>query len=279
MDIINWNKEANVESDSYRLFRVVDTFVIVRKTKNEWQTSRIKRSSSEGKIIDNLPDSGNSADLPKSLQWKRWEAGEGDSRCKIMPAFPPLPVMSHPMNPIHLPPGARAVFFIGVPAYIEVWGQCYKRWVLLDSFPTEEFPYTWRGALELDGKTRSTTRGSVCVSLQTNAKRQYTPETYRSYSIICAVEISNHRSTPLPLYQIPLDTSYLSIHLGEQHAWASYCRFDMYDLPLSEGVLYHKRPPKEAGTTTRLSDAQKVWQKHEKTNIAKILLDRVRLSI
>lgn len=272
MEVVPWNKEFIVEEGRYRAFRIGDLCIVIAKLGSEWQVAYFREQMMP------FPEEGERSSLSMNLSWIRWEASYDDNRCMIRPALPDLPVISRPTLPVTLSPGSKARFFMGVPSYVEVMARCNQEYIVMASYPMVTYSYTWMG-LPLGAK-ESTTEGEICMALQTKARRNFDQETFQPGSIICCVEISNHSSKPLPFSRVRLDTDHLSLHLTDRHAWASYCRFDVYDEGVQNSIFYAETPSREAGSSVLIATPRIDSKlKHKKVGAFDLIVDKFKLNI
>lgn len=272
MEVVPWNREQVVLDGEYRALKIGDLCLIIAKRYTEWHISEYR-----GQVMP-FPDYGSLSNLPLDLSWIRWEASDDDSVFLINPSLPNLPVISQPSSPVSLPPGAQARFFIGVPAYIKVMAKCNGSFIELATFPMVTLSYTWKGVPK--GERESTTRGEVCVSLQTKARRVFDQESFSAGSIICTIEISNHKKTPIQFSRIRLDTAHLFLYLSEHNAWANYCRYDLYENSELDTIIYASGPPREAGRNVEISPPRVRESRPErKSGALDMLVDQFKLRI
>lgn len=274
MEPVPWNQEFCVEEGRYKAFRIGDLCIVVAKRGSEWHFS-----CSHLQVMPFPPEGEKDSLRDSELDWQRWEASEEDNVCLIRPALPPLSVISRPSSPVTLPPGSKARFFMGVPAYVELVAQCNRELMSLYTEPMSHLSYTWKGIPK--GNEESTTEGEVCVSLKTKARRVFDDEAFDPGSIICTVEISNHCNRPLPFSRLRLDTNHLGLYLTSTRIWANYCRYDIYDGEFKDGILYANGPPREAGESVMIVPPRVAGspQSHRKSGAIDLIVDKFKLNI
>lgn len=128
------------------------------------------------------------------------------------------------------------MFYIGVPAWIEVEAECQGTMISLTEFPTTELSKTWHGIQ---------TSGRLGYALKTFARRVFEPEEWPEYDIICSVRIVNDGKEMLPVDKLFLQTDHLSIFEanGRLFSNAASIREGGKDGELS-AVTYAGRPSK-----------------------------------
>lgn len=272
MEVVPWNKEFVVQDGRYRAFRIGDLCIVIAKLGSEWHVAYFREQMMP------FPEEGAWNSLTRDLSWIRWEASYDDNQCMIRPALPTLPVISRPTLPVTLSPGSKARFFMGVPAYVEVYARCNQEYLVMASYPMVAYSYTWMGVSI--GDQESTTEGEICMALETKARRSFDEEVFQAGSIICSVEISNHGSKQLPFSRLRLDTDHLSIHLTNTRAWASYCRFDVYDGGIQNSIFYADTPPLEAGDSILIAKPRfDAKSRQKKLGALDMIVDKFKLNI
>lgn len=273
MEPIPWNQEFTLENEHYRAFRIGDLCLVIAKRNSEWYIASFREQ------VMPFPEEGLRADLSnKELGWSRWEGSEEDSKFMLRPALPPIPVISRPAEPVTLPPGAKSRFFIGIPAFVEIVAECGGEQMVLLSAPMTKVTFTWRGIDTPSGESKA--EGEVCLSLRTKAHRFYLPEKIDPGYIISTVEISNHRKTPLPFSRIRLDTDYLSVFKGENHAWTNSCRLSSFDDKSKDAVVYSSSPSHEAGENVLISPPRKDHnRKVKKAGVIDSFIDKFKFHV
>lgn len=273
MEEVPWNKEYKLQDEHYHAFRIGDLCVVVAKRKSEWYVCTLREQ------VMPFPEEGERASLSnRELAWQRWEgAGENDT-VMIRPALPPMPAISRPEVPVILPPGTKARFFVGIPAFVEVVVNCGSEQRVLLSAPMIKVTFTWKGVDTPSGESKA--EGEVCLSLRTRAHRDYYPEKFDPGYIISVIEVSNHKAEPLPFTRMRIDTDYLNVYLAEGRAWTNGFRFNVHDDKSKDMVLYANNPPNEAGEAELIASPRKDHnRKIKKSGAIDSFIDKFRLHI
>lgn len=152
---------------------------------------------------------------PEDLPWQRWDRGPDDVKLQFRPVFPDRPVIIRPRSPLNLSPRAKALFFVGIPAFIELSAHSEGQYERLAAWPSDPPSNTWHG---------SPIAGKLCYSVKTRARRQFTPQDWQELSIISTIEIANSGSHIMPFERLFLETGHLAVfeHLGR--LWANHAR-------------------------------------------------------
>lgn len=206
---LSW-EPRNLPEGRWMRFRFGPLSVVILHLFGEWRIS-----TWEGDQYDELPDEGEPGDLPSSLEWQRWDGGEDDLQIQLCPGFPELPIIAKPKPPLTLTPGGHALFYIGIPACIEVHGQCDGTLRKLTSISTDPLSKTWHG---------DRSRGEVCYSLRTRARRAFDPAESAEHNIIVAVDLKNESAEPFVFDRLFLDLGHFSIFHHDDRLWSNACR-------------------------------------------------------
>lgn len=152
---------------------------------------------------------------PEDLPWQRWDRGPRDEKIQFRPVFPDRPVIIRPRSPLNLSPRAKALFYVGIPAFIELHAHSEGQYERLAAWPTDPPSNTWHGT-PIDGR--------LCYAVKTRARRQFTPEDWQELSIISTIEIANSGSHTMPFERLFFETGHLAVfeHLGR--LWANHAR-------------------------------------------------------
>lgn len=184
--------------------------VVVMNLHEEWRVAAFPNGAPAG-----LGMAGHATELPADLDWERWEHGPKDCRVRLRPAFPLLPVIARPRSPLHISPSGQATFFIGIPASVEVLGECHGHLISLLAMPIERLSKTWHG---------TPLAGSLGFALKTHARRVFEPQEWPAHDIVCSISIVNDGPTSLPFERLYLETQHLAVFEKGGRLWANAAR-------------------------------------------------------
>ena len=186
-------------------------------------------------------DEGELEDLPGTLEWQRWDCHDEDSRIRLTPALPSLPVIAKPHTSLSIAPGGNALFYIGIPMDVEIHGECGGSLRKLTSIPSETLSKTWHG---------DRSAGEVCYSLKTRARRHFDASDWLEHDVIVSVDLHNESQEPFEFERLFLDLGHFSIFTYENRLWANACRIRITESD-EEGndITYDSTPiiPAESG--------------------------------
>jgi hypothetical protein len=109
--------------------------------------------------------------------------GRRSERSQI-PTSPEFPVIAKPNPALTISPGGHALFYIGIPASLEVHGQCDGTLRKFASISTESLSNSWHG---------DRSAGQVCYALRTRARRSFDPSDWPEHDIVVAVDLKKRK--------------------------------------------------------------------------------------
>lgn len=201
----------------------------VRRDSHEWSVASRRDPQEE----EDRSSAGPAA-FPKDLDYRRWNAGVLGNEISLKPVFPDRPVVIRPEQKITLLPKDEAVYFAGVPFWIQVTAGTDPGRVLCEE-KTSVMNNTWFG---------SPTEGQLCYSLQTWASRDPGRLAPRPFRAVCPIRIRNNSTTALEFERLCLRVDYLNIYAGERQLWSNECRVSYVSEEKTSEVDYDKDPPK-----------------------------------
>ena len=216
---------------------------------DEWRVSTWE----DGEFPE-LPEEGDRQDLPASLEWERWDCGDDDSRVRLLPSFPDLPIIAKPTTSLSIAPGGNALFYVGIPSSIEVHGECGTGLRKLTSISTETLSKTWHG---------DRSEGEPCYSLRTRARRHFEPEDWLGHDIIVTVDLYNEGGEPFKFERLFLDLGHFSIFAHEGRLWSNACRIRISeDEEEGNDITYEPCPLHPAADATEIAHARAGTTRH-----------------
>jgi len=182
---------------------------------------------------------------PEDLPWQRWDRGPGDVKLRFRPIFPDRPVIVRPRAPLHLSPRAKALFYIGIPAFIELNAHSEGEYERLHAWPSEVPSNTWHG---------TPLAGTLCYAVRTRARRRYIDEDWQQMSIIVTIEIVNSGTKILPFERLFLETVHLSVFERNRRLWSNHARIRTSDKDaMLSGIVFSSKPVEGAAEAVELT--------------------------
>ncbi len=235
-----WHERTLADGDWLRA-DFAELTLVVYSTLEEWRVAKIdasRRSELDG--MESPPD-----DLP----WERWDRGPHDRGLNFRPIFPDRPVIVRPRGPLHLSPRAKAVFYVGIPAWIELSADLEGTRRVLSAWPSVPLTNSWHGG---------PTEGELCYASRTRARRRYTTEEWEEYDIATTVEISNQSEQTLPFERLFFETNHLAIFLHGSRLWSNHARIRASEgAGELTGVAFSPRPYGDASEAMVISAARR----------------------
>lgn len=184
--------------------------IVVMNYLSEWRVTSFPSSEAA-----DLAEEGAAEQINETFSWERWDRDPKDSCFHFRPAYPKLPVVARPRSGLNLSPKGNAVFFIGIPAWIELFGECQGAMSCLTAIPTESMSKTWHG---------SPLAGSLGFALKTYARRIFEPVNWPGHEIVCSIDIINEGLEHMPFERLYLETQHLSVFRKSGRLWGNAAR-------------------------------------------------------
>lgn len=211
--------------------------LVVWSLLDEWRVAALY--GEDRKLIPELQEP------PEDLPWQRWDRGSDDVKLRFRPVFPDRPLIVRPRAPLHLSPRAKALFFIGIPAFIELNAHSEGQYERLSAWPSEPLSNTWHG---------TPMAGTLCYSVRTRARRQFLHDDWQEMSIIATVEIANSGTHTLPFQRLFLPTGHLGIFEHRGKLWSNHARIRTGEKDDSlSGIVFAAKPIGEASEGVELA--------------------------
>ena len=203
--------------------------IVVMNLRGEWRIAKFPDGAPE-----DFPFEGEAAAVEFELEWERWDRDPGDTKLHFRPAYPDLPVVARPRSLLNLSPKANADFFVGIPSWIDVVGECQGVMQRLKSIPSEVMSKTWHG---------SPLSGCLAYALRTYARRVFEPDSWPDHEIVCAIGIVNDGQDHLPFERLYLETAHLAVFASGGRLWGNAARIHVdVNENNTTNVTYAQRP-------------------------------------
>ena len=238
-----WQERRLADGDWLRA-DFAELTLIVLSVMEEWRVAAVGPEWRER--LDSLESGGR---LPEDLPWGRWDRGSNDRGLNFRPIFPDRPVIVRPRAPLHLSPRAKAVFYVGIPAWIELSADLEGTRRVLSSWPSVRLSNSWHGV---------PTAGELCYASHTHARRRYVTDEWKDFDIATTVEISNQSDRTLPFERLFFETDHLALFLHGSRLWSNHARIRASegDAELN-GVAFSPKPHGDAAEARTISAARK----------------------
>ncbi len=170
--------------------------------------------------------------LPKGLEWTRYIADKNSSKLTFKPAMPDRAVVVRPAQPLKLPPGRKAVFYVGVPIAVRIEAPELNGTVLAE-IPTAELSNIWFG---------DPLAGQLCYSLTSKASRQFIDLQKTPNIAVCPVTVGNKSKEMIDIERICVQTQHLAIYEADEMMWTSDIKIEFQSADYTGSVIYSSLP-------------------------------------
>lgn len=140
--------------------------------------------------------------LPADAETLRFPFTETSTPLRLTPAPADRPLITQPVEPIHLPPGESVRLFVSVPLWIRV--QVGPTPTMLHEFPIRRPSNTWFGP--------STIEGSLCYATRTRGRLSLADVPIRAHRAVTEIHIRNEADDILLLDCLNIPVIYLSLY-------------------------------------------------------------------
>lgn len=217
--------------------------LVVMNCRSEWWVAGLHDVTPHG-----LGFEGDAEAAEAINSWERWDRDPKDFRLYFRPSFPDLSVVARPLGALSLSPKGKTSFFVGMPAWIEVFGECQGEMVRLTSVPTEVMSKTWHG---------SPLSGNLGYALKTHAGRVFEPSMWPEHEIVCSISIVNEGSHNLPFERLYMETGHLAVFEKDGRLWGNAARIRSgADGANINNITYSQRPAAPFDDAVEISPAR-----------------------
>jgi hypothetical protein len=147
--------------------------------------------------------------------------------------MPDRAVVVRPEQPISVPSGAQARFFVSIPIWLRISTGSGKATRLCD-LPTAVLSNIWFG---------DPMSGELCYSLKTRARRTFDAADTRPNCAVCPILIENAASEQLPLERVCVRTEHLAVYPGESELWTNAVTVKFRGADQTSDLNYEQSPP------------------------------------
>ncbi len=224
----------------------------ITRLKTEWQIQHLERALAEEE------QNGWSAELPGSrldddATVRRHLFQNTSSKLELQPALADRPVVSRPVTPVHLSPGAKVTIFVSSPLWIVV-STTKPQVVLLDT-PNQRPSDTWFGP--------STWEGELCYAVRTRARLSLEEIQLRSYRAVTGIDIHNKGEKIMMLERLKLPVRHLVLYADvEGMLWTSDVTVVTEETMASAELRVDRGPPRHANAAKLVTKPRDRFESH-----------------
>lgn len=240
-----WTQKRALEPNKYYRVQIGPLiFWLIRK--NDEIHIAIERIGTEDFENDNVSFTETDIETHGKFDWQRWVVGADCSEISILPVMPDRPVVVRPDVPVKIPKDQEALFFVSIPAWIEISAEKKERIVLCQE-PSVLRSNIWFG---------DTMSGELCYSLRSRARRQFTHIEPKPHRVACPVRIRNTTEYQFDVDRFCVHVEYLKIFEGTTRLWTNEVLIIHQGEDSISKIEYSRKAPKYEQTNGMISDAR-----------------------
>ena len=170
--------------------------------------------------------------IPKDITWTRYIIENNAKLISLKPIMPDRAVLVRPEEPLKLPAGRKATFYVRIPIWvnIEIASSAFAG---LCELPTIEQSNIWFG---------DAVSGELCYSLRSKARRKFIDFTPMSHRVICPVVIQNKSKETIDISRICIQSQHLNIYSAESLMWTNDIEITFQTDDYSGSIFYSNKP-------------------------------------
>jgi len=225
-----------LRTEDCRRWRLGPARVCVRRTDAEWHVAVVYEAESADEDVTG----GDRVVVeaceppPEGLEWRRWVAAEDGGVVQVTPMMPDRAVVVRPEQPISIPSGAKAQFFVSIPVWLRISAGPGKATTLSD-LPTAILSNIWFG---------DPMSGELCYSLKTRARRTFDAADTRANCALSPLLIENAASEQLPFERLCIRAEHLAVYPGESQLWTNAVTVKSRGADETGQLDYGQSPPR-----------------------------------
>ncbi len=252
----HWWGEFPFDVGQSGLWEIASLAIAVTRHEREW---RIQHR--EGATVEESAAPGWSVRVPAdpldgSAKVGRYIFREASHTVVVQPALADRPVVTRPVDPIHLQRGEQVTMFVSSPLWVNV-RRADVAAPLLD-VPVQRPSDTWFGP--------TTLHGEMCYAARTQARLSREDLPRREHRALTSVSIRNQGGQPLLLERLKLPVCQLSLFAGEAEGETSLWTNNLIivaeeKLAVAE-VQAETGPPRHLPNATLISKPRQPLESH-----------------
>ena len=200
-----WNSFQVTDSSCY-LRQIGSLKIWIRRSDDEWMVA-----SRDNPDQIERTDAAVCENVPENVEWNRYVLSGNSKTVELSPVTPDRSVVVRPESVLKIESGARALFYVLVPVWVNVIVGTQRKHPL-DQLPAKVLSNTWFGEPH---------EGELCYYLKTWAKRSLDGLVPRPHQVVCPVYIKNGSSSELLFNRLCIRTGFLSIYQGASWLWTN----------------------------------------------------------
>lgn len=170
---------------------------------------------------------------PAGLDWSRWVCGDDCDRILLSPLTPDRPVVVRPELPVRIPPSHEALFFVGIPIWVQI-STGNSDYTKLCEQPSVVLSNIWFG---------DPMSGDLCYSLRTRARRVISDSQAEPHRAVCPVKIRNAARGQVEIERFCVHVAHLSVYPGNSRLWTNGVQITFKGEDEVSQLEYSETPP------------------------------------
>jgi hypothetical protein len=235
--------QRRIGEDRQVLARLGPLRIWLARAEKEWAFAHEQAEAGNLMDVAQVPEEV----LPENLKWSKVLFREAPRDYGFQAAVPNRPIYVEAREPMVLPSGEGATFFVSIPAVVEVWFGQGKQRLKAGQMNSLELGDAWFG---------SPTEGELCYAIPHPAERDLDDLKVHPNEIVCPVEIMNRSSEALVFEKMCLRPAYLTLYSGMQHLWAGLVRIQNEHLFQRSMIRYSAEAPGFESNLTKIAEAR-----------------------
>lgn len=228
--------EYEIQLDQHRTWKIGALRLWCKQIKDEIQVAYLHE-------VDDSEKSAAMSEPPSEITWSRWAMRQEQSKIRLSPVFPDLPVVVKPESSFRLMKSAQARIYVRVPIWIQI-DLATSTPVKLIEIPSVILSNTWFGTFF---------EGELCYWISTSAKRQVEPDPDRPYLAICPIQLINKAEEDLLVEKICLRVRNLSLFYKDLQLWSDETRMVYKGVGETSQIEANGTPPAVAKSAPLLT--------------------------
>lgn len=194
-----WWHKMSLSRDQCWFYSIGPLQLYLKRLSNEWQCSFEQLNETEERyhVV-----SSSTQCLPSHLNAQRFIFKNSPEQFSLTPLLLDRPVVIKTRQPVSIPPGEQAIFYISSPVSIRL--ALHKPDCVLQELPTQRLSDTWFGA--------STQQGELCYAAKTQARHSRAEIPLRSHRAVTPVTIENKSDQLLTINKFSIPVPFLAVY-------------------------------------------------------------------
>lgn len=249
-----WWQPITFANNECQGFRIGTMQLYLQRQAKQWLIATESHSDDASLPVQQL-----SLDMfPGHLQPQRYMFAKSSSVCRLVPLLLDRPVVVKTLQPVRIPPGEQATFYISSPVCIRVLlpaADTLTSELILTDIAVQRLSDTWFGP--------STQVGELCYADKTHARHNKAELKVRPHRAITPVQIQNMSEHMLALDKISIPVPYLSLYGDlDGSLWTDSLIIQHKNIQSLASFKIDKLASRKPQAAILLSPARKAAEKH-----------------